>query len=145
MSHLVTASVGTRPWAGLVPAREDKTYRMLGYLPSEAGSLAAELHDASGSSPIKAYEKLVRKTKRIWCLGLREADLIDLDQESWKNIIRRVPEIRMVSESLWGWAEPIWKAAWDDPPESLYRSQALWLALTAGHDNRSQRKEDIPF
>lgn len=146
MSHLVfSADLIKTPWAGFVPTLESKRYRLVGVLPTDEGAVGAELYTASGSTPMRAYENLVRRTKRLWCVALRETDLINLDQESWKRMIHRIPRLKMISDNLWKWAEPIWETAWDDPPDSLHQSEALWLALMAAHETLIQREQDVPF
>lgn len=53
--------------------------------------------------------------------------------------------VRRTSDQLWMWAEPIWEEAHANPPNSLDRSRALWLAMTAAHDEELRLAEEVPF
>lgn len=145
MSWTNTPSEISAAWAGIVPTEDGTGYRIVGYLPGGGGRVLPQMRSAKGSSAAEAYANLALATRREWSVGVREVDLLNLDHVHWTQMVNGIPKIKIVSEMLWVRAEPIWELADEDPPESLARSRALWLALTAAHDEEVRLPEEIPF
>lgn len=139
--HITTA------WAGIVPIEDRPGYLLLGCAPGRIGPFGQlpEVVVATGSTPLKAYRKLVRLTGRAWCLAMRESDLINLDRAHWTEMVQGIPKIKLVADQLWNWAKPIWEEAFQDSPRSIDRSRARWLALTAAQDEELRLREEVPF
>lgn len=131
------------PWAGLVPLDDLSGYLVHGCKPGKqhALSIAPRYITARGASPLKAYRQLTEITGHAWCVAVREHDLLNLDRAHWKEMVRAVPRIKIISEQLWSWAEPIWEGAWDE----LECASALWMALTAAQDEELRLAEEVPF
>jgi hypothetical protein len=140
--HLTTA------WAGIVPVEDGAGYMLLGCRPGEKRPFGRlpNVTVVTGRTPLQAYKELVGLTGQPWCLAMRESDLINLDGAHWTQMVQGIPRIKLVSDQLWIWAEPIWEDASEDLPASLDRSRALWLALTAAQDEEQLlREESVPF
>jgi len=120
------------PWAGIVPLEDLSGYLIHGFEPCKqhAPSIAPKRVTVRDVSPLKAYQRLTALTGHAWCIAVREHDLVNLDRGHWTEMVRGIPRIKMISEHLWNWAKPIWDEAFDEPASS----RALWLALTATHE-----------
>jgi hypothetical protein len=138
----------TTAWAGIVPVEDGSEYMLLGCRPGRQGPFGRmpKVTVVTGRTPLQAYERLLVVTGQPWCLAMRESDLINLDGAHWTQMVQVVPKIKLVSDQLWTWAEPIWEQARQNQPGSLDRSRARWLALTAAQDEELRlREEDVPF
>lgn len=131
------------PWAGIVPLDDLSGYVIHGFEPykQQAFSTAPKRVTVRGVSPLAAYQQLTILTGHAWCIAVREHDLVNLDRKLWTEMVRGMPRIKMISEQLWSWAKPIWDEAFDEPASS----RALWLALTATHEEelRIPREERL--
>lgn len=134
-------------WAAIVPLEDGGGYRILACYPRSGKGQPPRFESTTGSSPGRAYDCLVRETGQSWPVAVREADCLGLDPIHWSTMVRGIPKIKIVSEYLWEWAEPIWEEAWRDAPGSLEISRALWLAITAAQEDRGTFADDqqLPF
>lgn len=137
----------TTPWAGIVPLEDLSGYLIQGCKPGKrhALSVAPERVVVTGSSPLKAYRRLAELTEHAWFLAVREHDLLNLDRAHWAQMVRGIPKIKMISEQLWSWAEPIWEGAIDDRIHWPETSRALWLALTAAREEELRPGDEALF
>ena len=147
MSVSQSANMITTAWAGIVPLENQPGFLIYGCKPGKRLSLGVPpvYVTARGATPMQAYQRLTRLTRHAWCVAVRESDLINTDGVQWTQMVHGIPKIKMISDQLWTWAEPIWDEAQDDLPASLDRSRALWLALTAAHDEELRLAEEVPF
>lgn len=142
-----TASLLSTPWAGILPREGRRGYLIHGCKPGDrlaCGVLPARV-TATGATPVKAYQNLIKATGHAWSVAVRETDLLNLDRVHWTQMVHGIPKIKMISDQLWMWAEPIWDEAEKNPPTSMDRSRALWLAMTAAHDEELRLAEEMMF
>jgi hypothetical protein len=131
------------PWAGIVPLDDLSGYVIHGFEPGKhhALSITPKRVTVRDVSPLKAYQRLTALTGHAWCIAVREHDLVALDRAHWTEMVRGIPRIKMISEHLWNRAKPIWDEAFDEPASS----RALWLALTATHEEELRVPREVRY
>ena len=127
--YSTSSSLISTSWAAIYRNLKQTSYLALGCRPDPEDPSMPDIHIAAGSTPAKAYEKLVVLTGRPWWIVMREGDVLEVPSAEWRALVQVTRQIRMVSDVLWRRAEPIWQGAAANPD----RSRGLWLALTAAH------------
>jgi len=134
LRYQTSSSLITTSWAAIHRPDGRRSYHALGCQPDPDEPSLPLLRSVSAPTAMKAYNALVELTRRPWCIAIPERDLLEIPSSEWRELVRAIPKIQMVSDVLWERAELMWRNAKRAPE----KARGLWLSLTAAHADELQ-------